>query len=128
MLATELDALLATRQDGNGISLALYDTDALYAKDLEEVWSDWLFAGFEFEIGEPGDFLTLAVDATSIIVIRGDDGAVRAFHNVCRHRGTTLCRTERGHVRAIICPYHSWTYSRRGDLVNCHGTVEGIER
>lgn len=128
MHPTELDALLATRQEGHGMPRAFYHTDALYARELDEVWSDWLFAGFELEIEEPGDFLTLAVDATSIIVIRGDDGKVRAFHNVCRHRGTTLCRTEHGHVRTIICPYHSWTYSRRGDLVACHGMHEGIDK
>ncbi|MEO5765053.1 MAG: aromatic ring-hydroxylating dioxygenase subunit alpha, partial [Casimicrobiaceae bacterium] len=55
-------------------------------------------------------------------------GAIRAFHNVCRHRGTLLCRAEAGHVRAIICPYHSWTYSREGALVACHGMHDGVDK
>jgi Rieske 2Fe-2S family protein len=118
----ELDALLATRREGHGMPRALYHTEGLYERELERVWmKGWLFAGFEIEIAKPGDFVTLSVDATSIIVIRDDDGSVRAFHNVCRHRGTMLCRTDAGHVRAIVCPYHSWTYSRSGALTNCHG-------
>jgi Rieske 2Fe-2S family protein len=70
---------------------------------------------------KPGDFLTFPGDSSPVLVIRDDDGEVRAFHNVCRHRGTQLCRTETGHVRAIVCPYHSWTYSRQGDLIACQG-------
>ena len=63
-----------------------------------------------------------------MLVIRGDDGHVRAFHNVCRHRGSQICRTDTGHVRALVCPYHSWTYSRQGELVACHGMHEGIDK
>ena len=60
--------------------------------------------------------------------MRGDDGEVRAFHNVCRHRGTQLCRAESGHVRAVVCPYHSWTYARNGDLRACHGMHDGVDK
>ena len=60
--------------------------------------------------------------------MRDDAGDVRAFHNVCRHRGTLLCRADAGHVRAIVCPYHSWTYSRQGELVNCHGMHDGVDK
>ena len=60
--------------------------------------------------------------------MRDDSGEVRAFHNVCRHRGTLLCRADTGHVRAIVCPYHSWTYSRQGELIACHGMHEGVDK
>ena len=124
-----LDALLATRRDGHGMPRGFYHAEALYAAELEAIWhSGWLFAGFTFEIPNPGDFLTLIIDATPVLVIRGDDGAVRAFHNVCRHRGTQICRTESGSVRALVCPYHSWTYSRQGELLACHGMQEGIDK
>ena len=118
----DLDALLATRRDGHGMPRAFYQTDALYAAEIHKVWhAGWLFAGFTFEIPNPGDYLTFSVDTTPVLVIRDDDGTIRAFHNVCRHRGTQLCRKESGHLRAIVCPYHSWTYSRQGDLIACHG-------
>jgi Rieske 2Fe-2S family protein len=128
-LAADLVALLGSRREGHGMPRAFYQSAALYAEELASVWhGGWLFAGFAFELPNAGDFLTLAVDATSVLVIRGDDGAVRAFHNVCRHRGSLLCRTETGHLRAIVCPYHSWTYSRRGELVACHGMHEGVDK
>ena len=128
-LTPELEALLATRRDGHGMPRAFYHTDALYAAELERIWcSGWLFAGFAFEIPKAGDFLTFTVDGSSALVIRGDDGAVRAFHNVCRHRGTQICRTDSGHVRALVCPYHSWTYSRQGELVACHGMHDGVDK
>ena len=96
---------------------------------MHAIWHrGWLFAGFAIEIPGPGDYLTLTLDTTPIVVIRDDDGAVRAFHNVCRHRGTQLCREDTGHLRAIVCPYHSWTYSRRGELIACHGMHDGIDK
>ncbi len=128
-LTPELESLLATRREGHGMPRAFYHTDALYARELEQIWfGGWLFAGFAFEIPKPGDYITFSVDATPILVMRDDSGTVRAFHNVCRHRGTLLCRAEAGHVRAIVCPYHSWTYSRQGDLVACHGMHDGVDK
>ena len=125
----ELASLLDARREGFGMPRPFYQSAALYEAELTALWhGGWLFAGFVFEIPNPGDFVTLAVDATPVLVIRGDDGAVRAFHNVCRHRGSQLCRTETGHLRAIVCPYHSWTYSRRGELIACHGMHEGIDK
>src|SRR3954454_69100 len=99
----DLDAILSSREPDHGLPRAFYQTEALYRLELDKIWhAGWLFAGFTFEIPKPGDYITLSVDATSLIVMRGDDGAVRAFHNVCRHRGTQLCRNATGHVRAIV--------------------------
>jgi glycine betaine catabolism A len=128
-LAPELESLLATRREGHGMPRDFYRTEALYAAELQCIWqAGWLFAGFEVELPEPGDFITLAVDSTPVLVLRGDDGALRAFHNVCRHRGTQLCREERGHLRSIVCPYHSWTYARNGELRACHGMHDGVDK
>ena len=128
-LAPELAALLASRRDGHALPRDFYHDASLYARELATVWhGGWLFAGFAFEIPNPGDFLTLDIDATPVLVMRGDDGAVRAFHNVCRHRGSQLCREPAGHLRAVVCPYHSWTYSRQGELVACHGMHGGVDK
>jgi len=124
-----LATLLASRQEGRGMPRAFYTTEALYAAELQRIWqSGWLFAGFAFEVPNPGDFLTLSIGDAPVLVIRGDDGLVRAFHNVCRHRGSQICRTSSGHVRALVCPYHSWTYSPRGDLIACHGMHDGVDK
>ena len=128
-LNPELASLLATRREGHGMPRDFYNTDALYAEEMTRIWQGgWLFAGFTIEIPKPGDYLTLTVDNTPVLVMRDDAGEVRAFHNVCRHRGTLLCRQESGHVRAIICPYHSWTYSRQGALIACQGMQEDLDK
>jgi phenylpropionate dioxygenase-like ring-hydroxylating dioxygenase large terminal subunit len=70
----------------------------------------------ESEIAEPGEWRKLDYLGESIIVIRGDDGEVRAFANVCRHRGSRLVDGEAGCAKVLTCPYHAWSYSRDGKL------------
>ncbi|WP_205481523.1 aromatic ring-hydroxylating oxygenase subunit alpha [Sphingomonas arenae] len=71
----------------------------------------------ESEIADPGEWRTLEYLGESVIVIRGDDGQVRAFTNVCRHRGSRLVDGEAGCSRVLTCPYHAWSYARDGRLV-----------
>jgi carnitine monooxygenase subunit len=71
----------------------------------------------ESEIREPGDWRTLEYLGESVIVIRGDDGSVRAFANVCRHRGSRLVDGNGGCAKVLTCPYHAWSYARDGSLV-----------
>ena len=128
-LAADLAALLATRRDGHGLPRDFSQAEALYAAEMRRIWhGGWLFAGFAIELPNPGDYITMAVDSTPVLVLRGDDGQVRAFHNVCRHRGTQLCRADRGHVRTIVCPYHAWSYARSGELRTCNGMEEGLDK
>ena len=71
----------------------------------------------ESEIREPGEWRTLEYLGESVIVIRGDDGAIRAFSNVCRHRGSRVVDGAAGCAKVLTCPYHAWSYSREGKLV-----------
>lgn len=71
----------------------------------------------ESDIRIPGDWRTLEYLGESVIVIRGDDGAVRAFSNVCRHRGSRLVDGSGGCAKVLTCPYHAWSYARDGRLV-----------
>jgi phenylpropionate dioxygenase-like ring-hydroxylating dioxygenase large terminal subunit len=71
----------------------------------------------ESEIGEPGDWRSLDYLGESVIVMRGDDGEVRAFANVCRHRGSRLVDGDGGCAKVLTCPYHAWSYGRDGGLV-----------
>jgi phenylpropionate dioxygenase-like ring-hydroxylating dioxygenase large terminal subunit len=71
----------------------------------------------ESEIAEAGEWRTIDYLGESVIVIRGDDGAVRAFANVCRHRGSRLVDGEGGCAKVLTCPYHAWSYGRDGRLV-----------
>ena len=71
----------------------------------------------ESEIAEPGEWRSLDYLGESVFVIRGDDGQVRAFSNVCRHRGSRLVDGTGGCAKVLTCPYHAWSYARDGRLV-----------
>ncbi|MGH1376955.1 MAG: aromatic ring-hydroxylating oxygenase subunit alpha [Alphaproteobacteria bacterium] len=77
----------------------------------------WQFAGFVEDIKEAGDYITVQAGLNNIFIIMGKDGELRAFHNMCRHRGTQLLRAAGKGGKAITCPYHDWTYNFMGDLV-----------
>jgi len=71
----------------------------------------------ESDIAEPGEWRSIDYLGESVIVIRGDDGTVRAFANVCRHRGSRLVDATGGCAKVLTCPYHAWSYARDGRLV-----------
>jgi phenylpropionate dioxygenase-like ring-hydroxylating dioxygenase large terminal subunit len=99
---------------------ARYYTDPeQHARELARIHrAMWLWAGRTQDLARPGDFFVRQVAGANVIVVRGDDGAVRAFHNTCRHRGTLLCAEEAGSFPGRIrCPYHAWTYDLAGRLV-----------
>lgn len=95
-----------------------YWAPEVYELDQERIfYRHWFYAGRAERLSAPGDLLVADVAGESIIVIRGKDDELRAFYNVCRHRGSRLC-DEGGRIRgAIKCPYHAWTYSFEGRLV-----------
>jgi phenylpropionate dioxygenase-like ring-hydroxylating dioxygenase large terminal subunit len=95
----------------------LYYDGELFELEQERLFSrTWVFLAHESEIPEPGDFVTRWIANDSILVLRGDDGVIRAFVNSCRHRGSRLCSAEIGRARNFTCIYHGWTYDRRGRL------------
>jgi phenylpropionate dioxygenase-like ring-hydroxylating dioxygenase large terminal subunit len=77
----------------------------------------WQIVCHANDIPDAGDWRTLEILGESVIVIRGGDGAVRAFFNVCRHRGSRLVDGTGGCARRLTCPYHAWTYAADGRLV-----------
>ena len=97
---------------------AQFFTDPLiFESEREKIFfRSWLFVGHITDIPKAGDYFTTTVFNQSIIVIRGDDNEIRAFYNVCRHRGHELLG-DKGHISRIRCPYHAWTYALDGKLV-----------
>lgn len=110
----------ATYQQG-AMTLAgsYYTSPDVLQDDIERLFRrTWLCVGREREVLEPGSYLLHDRFGDSIIVVRGKDGVVRAFHNLCRHRGTRICEASRGRFASTIqCPYHAWTWSTEGHLV-----------
>jgi phenylpropionate dioxygenase-like ring-hydroxylating dioxygenase large terminal subunit len=95
---------------------SVYTGPAFLARELEAVFGrEWLCAGRAEALTNPGDYLTMTIAGEPIIVLRDGSGAIRAMSNVCRHRMSTLLEG-RGNTRAIVCPYHAWTYNLDGTL------------
>jgi Rieske 2Fe-2S family protein len=103
----------------------------VFAEELEKIFArDWVLVGHQSEVAQTGDYFVREVADESIIIVRDKNGDVRAFYNVCRHRGTRLCEEERGHAAAIQCPYHAWTYGLDGRLIGAPhmDEVNGFKR
>src|SRR5262245_46117451 len=78
----------------------------------------WIHAGRADQLPSPGDYVLRDVAGESVIVTRAEDGSIRAFYNVCRHRGTRLCEAREGRFPGLIrCPYHAWCYDLEGTLI-----------
>ncbi len=103
-----------------------YVEPVIFAEELERIFARrWLCVGREAEIAQPGDYFLQQLGPESIIVLRDRGGALRAYYNVCRHRGTRLCEEPRGRFSETIqCPYHAWTYSLDGRLLGAPSSAE----
>lgn len=128
-LADQMRALLSKRRRGHSLPQAFYVDPAAHELDRHAVFGrHWIQAGLVGEIGRPGDYLTLNVAGSSILVLRQQDGRIAAFFNTCRHRGARICRESHGHVgRRLVCPYHQWTYDSSGQLLRASRMHEGFE-
>ncbi|AMK24196.1 MULTISPECIES: aromatic ring-hydroxylating oxygenase subunit alpha [unclassified Sphingobium] len=94
-----------------------YRDPEFFHAELRRVFRpSWQIAAHESDIPSPGDFHRLDYIGESVIVMRGEDQAIRAFTNVCRHRGARIVDAASGCARKLTCPYHGWTYDSGGRL------------
>lgn len=125
----EMLRLIRERRDGFSLQQPFYNDPDFYRLDLELIWyRDWLFVGHDCEIAKPGSFFTVQVGDYPVVVVRGRDGVIRAFHNSCRHRGSRVCTTDRGTSARLVCPYHQWTYDLDGSLVFARQMADGFRK
>ena len=90
----------------------------VFAGEQDRIFSkQWVLVGHQNQIAEPGDYFVTEVASESLIIVRDKGGEVHGFYNVCRHRGTRLREARNGHLSAIQCPYHAWTYGLDGRLI-----------
>ena len=96
-----------------------YTSPEFMALEMERLWPRvWNIGGWANEIPEAGDFVTHALGRDSILMVRQGDGSVRAFHNVCPHRGNRLLHVEEGSLERFTCSYHGWTFDHAGSLIH----------
>lgn len=109
-----------------------YTDPAWFAREMERIFAAmWIHAGRVDQVSQRGAFLRRDVAGASVLIVGDGRGGVRAFHNVCRHRGTRLCDDADGTFKgAIQCPYHAWTYDLEGRLIGAPqmDEVEGFRR
>ena len=83
----------------------------------EDFRDQWTLVGHQSQLAKPGDYFLAEVAGESLIVAKDQRSTIRAFYNVCRHRGARLCEEQNGHAATIQCPYHAWTYALDGRLL-----------
>src|SRR5580658_1967216 len=95
-----------------------YTDPAIFAREQERIFSCMWFCAIRIaDLAAPGAFRSCQVAQESVLCVRGADGQVRAFLNLCRHRGARLCPAESGEVKRYLrCSYHSWSYGLDGKL------------
>jgi Rieske 2Fe-2S family protein len=107
--------LLARRVPGYALEQAFYADQDVFQTDLETIYyREWLFAIAACELEKPGSYVTYKVGAFNVILVRGSDNQICAFHNTCRHRGSVICKA---HAPKLVCPNHQWTYELDGSLL-----------
>jgi len=122
-------ALLAARRAGHCLPAPLYTSDAAWRADCEAIFGrHWIAIGVTCDVPEAGDVIAVEVGPSSVVVVRGDDDELRAFHNVCSHRGSRLVPPGRSVVGKLVCPYHQWTYDLDGALALAPHMGTGFDR
>jgi nitrite reductase/ring-hydroxylating ferredoxin subunit len=109
----------AARSLGEGLVPAvIYNDPEIHQAELERIFGRaWCFVGHESEVRNPGDYCLRYVGEDPFIFVRDEEGRIRLFFDACRHRGTQVCRAEKGNASHFRCPYHGWTYKNDGRLV-----------
>ena len=98
-----------------------YDPDIYDREKYRVFYRSWHYACHASQLVENGSYFTTRIHDQNIFVIKGDDGELRGFYNVCQHRGHELVRGT-GSTRLIVCPYHAWSYRPDGTLVSARNT------
>lgn len=121
-LASEFDAALETRLNqptelGSALPNSAYTSREFYQLEQQTVFRcNWVFAAFAHQLPGKGDMLPCEIAGQPIVIVRGEDLKIRAFHNVCRHRGAQLVQQPQSGRKNFVCPNHSWSYDLEGRL------------
>ncbi|HSD55404.1 MAG TPA: aromatic ring-hydroxylating dioxygenase subunit alpha [Burkholderiales bacterium] len=127
-LAEGLAATCLPLAEARTLPRRVYTDPEVYAAEARALFARmWLCIGREEDLPDTGSFLTQVIGDERILVLRGDDGELRAFFNVCRHRGSRLVEEPCGRLRgALSCPYHAWTYALDGRLLRAPRAEPGF--
>ncbi|WP_179745173.1 aromatic ring-hydroxylating oxygenase subunit alpha [Paraburkholderia bryophila] len=106
-----------SRQPGHGMPGELFGRQDVFETDVDVFFHrHWILAGVTADVPQAGDVSAVDIDRASILIVRDDDENIRAYRNVCRHRGARLKEAGKSTVGLLVCPYHQWTYDLDGSL------------
>ena len=121
--------LIACQRPGWSLERRFYVDPDIYQLEVDQIVTrNWIFAGHESELAQPGDFKNLKLVDESAIIIRNESGEINAFANVCRHRGSLICLESSGNMRRLECPYHAWIYDTNGNLLGARDMPEDFDK
>ncbi len=114
----DIATLIDNHQSGWSLDQQFYTDPEIYQLELDQIITrNWILAGHVSQIPNSGDYFVFNLAGESAIIVRGKDQKIRAFANVCRHRGSLVCLEDHGNSRKFVCPYHGWTYDLEGILI-----------
>lgn len=112
-----LGELVRSREPGCGLPGEVFIRQDIFETDVDIFfYKHWIMVGVTADVAEPGDVSVVDIGKASVIIVRGDDEEIRAYRNVCRHRGARLKEAGKSTVGMLVCPYHQWTYDLDGSL------------
>jgi len=120
----------AEPQDAYTLPSELYTDESVFQREKEAIlYRHWHYAGHVSMVENAGDYLTAQIADESVFVIRGQDGELRGFYNVCRHRAHQLVEGS-GNKKNIVCPYHAWSYAQTGELQHARNSerIPGFDK
>ena len=94
-----------------------YTSSTILNQEYKKIFqSQWICAGRSEELSAVGQYKTISIGDESVIILKDEEGIIRAHYNVCRHRGSHICLEQQGNKKVLICPYHAWTYNLDGSI------------
>jgi carnitine monooxygenase subunit len=127
-----IDVVPAAEDDAVSLPAWIYRDPEFFELEKELIFrSSWQVVCHVNDVPRPGDYHSFEFLGQGVIVLRGEDGQIRSFHNACRHRAARLLDEAQGHCgRRITCPYHAWTYGLDGRLLTVpqRSDFKGLER
>lgn len=125
-----LRELIARHVADRALDRAFYTDPGIFEREMDRIMlRRWFCAGHASSVPRPGDFLVVDIGSESVIIVRAEDGQIRALLNVCRHRGSRICAAPSGRATAgrLTCPYHAWTYDLNGRLIAARQMPDSFE-
>jgi len=125
----DIATLIREHRPGFALEQRFYVDAEVYELELRRVIDrNWIVVGHQSELSAAGDFKVINVARESAIIVRGKDAKLRAFANVCRHRGSLVCLEAGGNTDRFKCPYHGWVYAIDGTLTAARSMADDFDR